>query len=114
MPRLGATRIVWVALVALQAAWFGWLAPIDGLGRAGGTIVAMLPLLAPLWWIWRLRVNALVIGGLILMGYFCVAVAEAWTTPAVRAPALVEIALIAVYFVALVDVRRGTSGPARR
>ena len=103
---LSSARLAWVALIAVQAAWFGWLAPDPWPGRAGATALAIVPLLLPLWWIWRLNVNGLVIGGMLLLIYFAVAVSEAWVEPAVRPVALIEIGLIAVYFLALLDVRR--------
>ena len=106
MPGLGMTRIAWLALVGLQLVWFGWLAPSESLGRTGGIIFALVPLLLPLWWIFRLGRDALVIGGMILLGYFCFAVVEAWMSPSVRWLALIEIALIVVYFAALLAIRR--------
>ncbi|MGK7296628.1 MAG: DUF2069 domain-containing protein [Candidatus Wenzhouxiangella sp. M2_3B_020] len=109
---LALARIAWIALIAVQAAWFGWLAPDPSLGRAGATALAIVPMLLPLWWIWRLRVNGLVVGGMLLLVYFAVAVSEAWVEPSARPVALIEISLIAVYFLALLDVRgtRGTRG----
>ncbi|MEX2498041.1 MAG: DUF2069 domain-containing protein [Wenzhouxiangellaceae bacterium] len=109
MPGLGLTRIAWLALIGLQLAWFGWLAPA-GTGRLGGTLFAVVPLLLPLWWILRLGRDGLVIGGLILLGYFCFAVVEAWVNPSVRWLALVQIALIALYYAALLAIRRQRPG----
>ena len=106
MPGLGITRIAWLALIGLQLVWFGWLAPSESLGRLGGTLFALVPLLLPLWWIWRLRLNALVVGGMLLLIYFCIAVSEAWVDPVARPVALLEIALISAYFLALAGVRQ--------
>jgi len=111
MPGLGGTRIAWLALIGLQLVWFGWLAPSESLGRLGGTLFAVLPLLLPLWWILRLGRDGLVVGGLILMVYFCFAVAEAWANPEVRWLALVEIALVVLYYVSLLAVRRKRPEP---
>lgn len=102
---LALTRAAWLSLIAVQAAWFGWLAPDPSLGRVGATALAIVPMLLPLWWIWRLRVNGLVVGGMLLLVYFAVAVSEAWVEPDSRPVALIEIGLIAVYFLALLDVR---------
>lgn len=99
------TRIAWLALIGLQIAWFGWLAPSESLGRSGGVIFALVPLLLPLWWILRLGRDALVIGGMILLAYFCFAVVEAWASPSVRWLALIEIALIVLYFAGLLAIR---------
>ena len=112
MPGLGFTRISWLILIGLQLLWFGWLAPSETLGRPGGTTFAVLPLLLPLWWILRLGRDALVIGGMILLGYFCFAVVEAWVDPSVRWLAVAQIVLIVVYFIALLAIRRRPDGDA--
>lgn len=110
MPGLGATRIAWLALIGLQLLWFGWLAPSESLGRLGGALFALVPLLLPLWWVMRLGRDGLVVGGMILLGYFCFAVVEAWVAPAVRWLAVAQIVLIVVYFVALLAIRRPQPG----
>jgi len=110
MPGLGMTRVAWLALIVLQLAWFAWLAPADS--RLGGTLFALVPLLLPLWWIMRLHLNGLVVGGLILLGYFCFAVVEAWVSPAVRMLALAQIAMIVFYYLALLAVKRAPSAGA--
>ena len=112
MPGLGITRIAWLALIGLQLVWFGWLAPSESLGRLGGTLFALVPLFLPLWWILRLGRDGLVIGGMILLGYFCFAVVEAWVDPSVRWLAVAEIVLIVVYFIALLAIRRRPDGDA--
>jgi len=106
MPGLGAARFAWLALIALQLVWFGWLAPAESLGRLGGLLFALCPLLLPLWPVVRLNPDGLVIGGLILLVYFCFAVVETWVSPAVRVLALVEIGLIVLYYLALLSLRR--------
>ena len=106
MPGLGVTRGAWLALIGLQLVWFGWLAPSESLGRLGGTVFALVPLMLPLWWVLRLGWDGLVIGGMILLGYFCFAVVEAWVDPSVRWLAVAQIALIVVYFVAMLAIRR--------
>ena len=103
---VGVTRIAWLALIGLQLLWFGWLVPSASLGRLGGTLFAVVPLLLPLWWILRLGRDALVVGGMILLAYFCFAVVEAWVNPPVRWLALIEIALIVLYFTGLLAIRR--------
>ena len=86
---------------------------------------------APAWWCTRLAlalcgaraarislrheqdpedIDGLVIGGMILLGYFCFAVVEAWVAPSVRWLAMAQIALITTYFVALLAIRRRGSG----
>lgn len=99
-------RWLWLALIALQIVWFGLLMPIDALGPIASAALFVVPLLLPLWPILRLNLRGLVIGGMILLVYFCVAVAEAWAQPASRAPALIQIALITWYYVVLYEIRR--------
>lgn len=115
MIRLSWCRWSLLGLLVLQLAWFGWLAPAETLGRSGGLLLAVVPLLLPLWPILRLNLDGLVIGGLLLLIYFCFAVVEAWisTGPMVRVLALLEIALIVLYYLALLSVRRRRSGAAR-
>lgn len=111
MPGLGTTRMAWLALIGLQLVWFGWLAPSESLGRLGGTLFALMPLLLPLRWILRLGRDALVVGGMILLAYFCFAVVEAWVNPSVRWLALIEIALIVYFFAGLLAIRRSRPEP---
>jgi len=106
---VGFTRIAWLALIVLQLVWFGWLAPAQTTGRIGGTVFALVPLLLPLWWILRLGRDGLVVGGMILLGYFCFSVVEAWVNPAVRWLALIQIGLIVLYYAALLAIRRQPS-----
>ena len=68
--------------------------------------INLLPLLPVLPGVWRLRQRPLVVAGFILMFHFCLGVMEAWTSPAARLPALVQVALVTIYFIALPTVRR--------
>ncbi|MGB0513710.1 MAG: DUF2069 domain-containing protein [Wenzhouxiangellaceae bacterium] len=101
-----ALRWLWVALIALQIVWFGVIAPIDALGPIGSAAVFAVPLLLPAWSIWRLNLRGIVIGGMFLLFYFCVAVAEVWAQPVSRIPALIQVGLILWYFTALYEIRR--------
>jgi len=106
LPPVAAARWIWLTLIGIQLAWFGLLAPDPPMGRTATLLLATVPLLLPLWWIWRLRLNALVVGGMLLLIYFCIAVSEAWVDPVARPVALLEIALISAYFLALAGVRQ--------
>jgi len=97
----GFARGCWVALIGVQLAWFGWWSPSEVLGYWPALLLATVPLLLPLPWILRLSPAALVVGGMILLLHFSVAVSEAWADPVVRPLALLQIALIVVYFLAL-------------
>lgn len=104
-------RWTWLALIALQAAWHAWWHPPEVVSIPAAVGLAVGPLLLPAWWIWKLRHGALLIGGMILLVYFSLGVAEAWTDPAVRVPALVQVGLVVLYFLALPGVGRRRSGP---
>jgi len=83
----------WAALVALQPAWYLWLAPPAN-GQSGFALALTLPaLLLPLLALRRGVSRALLWIGIVALFYFCHGVVAAWTTPAARVPALVEAAL---------------------
>lgn len=106
-------RWLWLALIALQLAWFGWLHPSTLLGYWPALVIATVPLLLPTPWILALRPQAMVVGGMILLLHFSFAVGEAWVNPATRAIASVQIALIVLYFLALPSVRRRRAAETR-
>ncbi|WP_049621850.1 DUF2069 domain-containing protein [Frateuria defendens] len=84
--------MAWQALFALQLAWHGWLFPPTQLPRWLVLAIAAVPLLLPLAAIRRPR-RALLWAGILALFYFSHGVAEAWSTPAERGPAIAEIAL---------------------
>ena len=84
--------LAWAALVALQLAWHGWLAPPQSMPLWLLLTLTVLPLLLPLLAIRDVRRALLWVGTLSLF-YFCHGVAEAWSAPAERWLALVEVAL---------------------
>ena len=103
--RIGACA--WAALVALQVAWYTWLAPPANGVVWFALILTLPPLLLPLF---ALRTNlrrALLWIGIIVLFYFCHGVVAAWVYPNARLPALVEVALSIVIILALgVDSKR--------
>lgn len=101
MIPVGLTRWCWLALIALQLIWFGWLYPSEWFGRGIPLFLMTVPLLIPAWWIWQLKPRALVLGGTILLLHFSVAVAEAWANPETRIIACVQIVLVLIYFLAM-------------
>ena len=108
--RLSWCRWSMLGLVLLQPIWFVWWAPQQALPLGFVLTLTLLPLLLVLPGVWQLRQRPLVIAGFILIFHFCLAVMEAWN-PAARLPALLQILLICVYFIALPTIRR-RSGPA--
>ncbi len=99
-----------IGLIVLQPAWFGGVynpgLPLVLIALA----VALAPLLAVAPGVWRLQPRTLVIGGCVLLLYFCFAVMEAWMNQSARVPAIIQISLISLYFVGLAVIRRA---PAR-
>ncbi|MEE4331221.1 MAG: DUF2069 domain-containing protein [Wenzhouxiangella sp.] len=106
LPGLRWCRWTFVGLVILQIVWFGWLQPTTTVFPAPwALVVALVPLLPLLPGVWRLDGKPLVIAGCVLLLYFCFAVMEGWSGEFGQA-ALLQIALIAVYFTALLAIRR--------
>jgi uncharacterized membrane protein len=102
--RLG--RLAWLALVALQLAWHGWLFPPQTIPLWLVLAVTVVPLLLPLLALRDLR-RALLWVGILSLFYFCHGVAEAWSAPDERALAVAEIALTLLLIGALgAGVRR--------
>lgn len=111
---LAPARWIWLALILLQLIWFGWLAPIAALGPLASALLLTVPLLLPAWRIWHLNLRALVIGGMLLLVYFSIGVAEAWAVAEVRIPALIQVGLCVAYFAVLGQLRPQRRQPDRR
>jgi uncharacterized membrane protein len=103
----GACRWSLIALIALQPVWFGWAAPPQFLPPWLAIAILTLPLLIALPFVWRLGKNALVVTGCLLLVHFCLAISEAWASPAARLPAIAQVVLIGVYFTAMSSLRFG-------
>ncbi len=102
----------WAGLVALQPAWYLWLAPPANGNSALALALTLPPLLLPLLALLRGPKRALLWIGIISLGYFCHGIVAAWSLPAVRVPALIEVALCVVLIGALGAITR--SAKARR
>ncbi|MBX3689561.1 DUF2069 domain-containing protein [Dokdonella sp.] len=97
--RLAVTA--WAALIALQPAWYLWLA-VPANGRALLALALVLPpLLLPLLALRRGLGRALVWIGIVALFYFCHGVVAAWVVPAARIPALIEVMLCTALILAL-------------
>ncbi len=112
MNRARVAAAIWVALVILQWLWFAWLDRPHALPLMLVIGFWVTPLLVLMPWVLRRGPRSLVVGGCLLLFYFCFAVAEAWANPAARAPALIQVALIVAYFLCLPVRRRPQAGPA--
>jgi len=111
----GTCRWSLVGLIVLQPIWFGWLAPPQLLPPWVAIVALGLPLLLALPFVWRANKTGLVVTGCLLLVHFCLAVAEAWASPAARIPAVAQVLLVGVYFTAMSALRfgrkRNTSKP---
>jgi uncharacterized membrane protein len=106
MIRLSWCRWSLVGLLLLQLVWFGWLVPPEGPALWVALLLTAGPLALALPFTWRLRPRALVLTGLLLLIYFSIAVMEAWASPTVRVPAIVQTVLVLIYFTGLATIRR--------
>lgn len=97
----------WALLAALQIAWHGLLLPPAQIPVAIALGFSLLPLALPLLAI-RHPQRALFWAGLVALLYFSHGVMEAWSAPAERLPALIEVVLTVLLIGALgADARRG-------
>ena len=80
----------WTALILLQCAWYAWLFPPQRVPIWLALGLAVVPLLLPLLAIRRVR-RALLWAGMLSLFYFCHGVAESWSSPQERLPALLEV-----------------------
>jgi len=91
----------WIALVALQFAWYLWLAPPTGGSPLVALALSVPVLLLPLFALRTSVRRALLWVGVAALFYFCHGVVAAWVAPAARVPALIESALCVVLIGAL-------------
>jgi uncharacterized membrane protein len=92
-PREQVTGLVaWAALVLLQLAWHGVMFPPTQLSMLLVLGITVVPLLLPAFSLPDKR-RALLWVGILSLFYFCHGIAEAWSSPPERVPALLEIGL---------------------
>lgn len=103
-PRQHRARIAgytgWIGLIVLQPVWHLWLAPDPHVPLAAMLVLSLVPLLLPLLAI-RRPPRALLWAGIVALFYFSHGVAEAWSVPAERLPAIVQIGLSLLLILAL-------------
>lgn len=104
--------VAWAALALLQPIWHGWLFPLASPTATWWILgITLVPLLLPLIALRRGVTRALLWVGILALFYFCHGVAEAWSVPAERALAIIEVVLTLVLIAALgIGVRQ----PRRR
>ncbi len=82
----------WAALIVLQLVWHAGWAPPQRVPLGWVLAITVVPLLLPLAALRKVR-RALLWVGILSLFYFCHGVSEAWSAPAERVPALLEIGL---------------------
>jgi uncharacterized membrane protein len=101
----------WVALILLECAWYAWLFPPQRVPMWLALGFAVIPLLLPLLAIRRVH-RALLWAGMLSLFYFCHGVAESWSSPQERLPALLEVAFALLLIGTLgVQARRRSPRP---
>ncbi len=111
-PALKLGMLAWAALAALQLLWHLWLAPPRTLPPALVLAGTVLPLLLPLAALRKPR-RALLWVGIFSLFYFCHGVAESWSAPEERLPALCEVGLSLLLILALGASVKGPRQGAR-
>jgi uncharacterized membrane protein len=90
----------YLATLIWQPVWH-WLLPQPlGAGSAWLGLAASLPLLIPLFGLFRGNYRSLIWAGLLLMLYFTIGVMEAWSNAPQRLPAMVQVILPVLYLFA--------------
>lgn len=96
MTRRAGARLAavsWLALLAWQWLWLALLPPPAGKGSWALALGASLPLLLPLRGVLAGGLKGLTWAAYLALFYGMFAITEAWTVPAQRLPALLQIAL---------------------
>jgi len=86
-------RVLLAALIGLQLAWYGWLAPPQTIPLWLALGLAVGPLLLPVLGLILRRPKAMFLAATLALLYFCHGVMEAWADPSVRLLAWAEIVL---------------------
>lgn len=97
---LGLGLAAWAALIVWQVLWHGVLQPSAVVSPLWVTVLCTLPLVLPVLALGQPR-RALLLVSMLALAYFSHGVAEAWSAPAERVPALVEAGLCVVLIGAL-------------
>ncbi|WHZ20534.1 MAG: hypothetical protein OJF55_002683 [Rhodanobacteraceae bacterium] len=100
----------WGLLALLQIIWHSWLLPPARMPIAVALLFALLPLALPLLY-WRTPPRALLLAGMVCLFYFCHGVAEAYTAPAERVFAWIEIVLAVVVILACARMPKRRRAP---
>ena len=100
--------------LVLLIAWYGWLAPPRLFAPAVVITVLVLPLFAPLRGLLHARPYTVAWSLFLAVLYFTHGIVEAWTSPAARPWALLEVALTVCWMVAGTLFIRAGKGKSER
>lgn len=100
----------YLAMLGWQLVWHGLLPPPLGARNLWLAGTACVPLLIPLAGMLRTNYRSMIWAGLLLMLYFTIGIMEAWSNPAQRVPALVQVALAVFYLFAFRQRNRAEPG----
>lgn len=106
IPPLSVCRWTLLGLLIWQPVWHVWLHPPVELPLTFAIGLSVVPMLIAVALGWRLTRDGLVLAGCVLLLYFTYAVTEAYAVPALRWVGGVQIALITVFFMGLLNLRR--------
>lgn len=98
-----ALLAILLALIGLQLFWYTWWSPPEIFSMRSVLILLLPPLLLVTLWQALAPGMGAVYAGLLLLGYFCKGVMEAWSAPPSLLPALLEVALTSAFYVVLYD-----------
>jgi uncharacterized membrane protein len=96
----------YLALLLLQPLWHALLPPPAGTGSWLLGLVAAAPLLLPLKGLLAGSLRSMTWAGYLVMLYLVIGVMEAWSNPAQRLPALVQVLLVVIFVASLLSFSR--------
>lgn len=99
-------RWVYVVLILWQAIWFAILPVPWGKSSPGLALVVTVPLLLPLYGVWKQQPRALIWAGYLMLLYLTLGLVEWWAAPAQRWPAAVHVLLSVGFLLQLAIVTR--------
>ncbi|HET6564967.1 MAG TPA: DUF2069 domain-containing protein [Xanthomonadales bacterium] len=108
-----AVFAAYLALLLLQVVWHGLLPSPMGSQNWILALVASLPLLLPLRGIAAGRMRSMTWGGFLAVLYFVIGVMEAWSNPAQRIPAIIQIVVSLAYCGLFAGFSRQAAQPAK-
>lgn len=95
-----ATLGSWFGILLLLPLWYGWLAPPRLVPPAVAILALGIPLFAPLRGLLHGRRYTVAWSLFLALLYFAHGITEAWSSPAARVPALVEVSLSLCWMIA--------------